>query len=368
MSTPPKKSSRESLLYKAVLQQSHDGIVIINNKGIIQKVNPATQRIFGYSEEELLDHNISMLMPDHHAREHDKYLEKYTQTRHENILNRHVKLTAVRKSGEHFPIDLSVSEIICENEQLFSGLIKDISTEEKAKQQLESSYQLLEASNRELESFAYSISHDLRTPLRGIDGFSLALLEDFKDRLPIEATAYIERIRANTIKMGEMISSLLSLSRHAQEPIRIEHFNLSDMVRDSFTQLISLQPRQDNIHFSCQSSVYIHADPKLFSIVIDNLLNNALKYSSNNDYIKIEFATVSHSEKQICYIRDNGSGFDMRHINKLFQVFQRLHRPDEYSGIGIGLATVDKIIKRHNGEIWAESEPGKGSTFYFTLD
>ena len=367
--TPPSsQSNQESLLYKSVLQQSHDCIIIINNRGIIQKINPATQRIFGYSEDELLNKNISMLMPEPHAGQHDQYLETYIQTRHENILNRHVKITAIRKSGEHFPIDLSVSEIQCNGEQLFSGLIKDISAEENAKQQLQESYQMLENSNKELEAFAYSISHDLRTPLRGIDGFSLALLEDFSEQLPDDAVAYIKRIRANTHKMGELISDLLDLSRHSQEPLRYESVNLSTLAQESFEQQRIECDCAPQLSFNCPQAIMATGDAKLLSIVIDNLINNALKYTQHNKHAVIEFGSINKDNKETYFIKDNGAGFDMRHQDKLFQVFQRLHRNNEYEGNGVGLATVQRILQRHNGHIWAESEIGKGTTFYFTLN
>ncbi len=368
MASTPLPDNQDSLLYKAVLQQSHDGIIIINNRGIIQKTNPAIQRIFGYSDKELLNKNISMLMPNPHAEQHDQYLKNYVTTRHSSILNRHIKLNAKKKSGEIFPIDLSVSEIQCDGSQLFSGLIKDISAEEKAKQQLEKSYQLLENSNKELEAFAYSISHDLRTPLRGIDGFSMALLEDFSEQLPANAIAYIERIRVNANKMGELISGLLDLSRHSQEPLRYESVNLSELAQSSFEQLRTECACAPQLSFNCTRDIIAMGDRKLLSIVIDNLMNNALKYTQNNEHAVIEFGEMMHDNRTTYFIKDNGVGFDMRHQQKLFQVFQRLHRNDEYNGNGIGLATVQRILQRHDGHIWAEAEINKGASFYFTLN
>lgn len=226
---------------------------------------------------------------------------------------------------------------------------------------------MLENSNKDLESFAYSISHDLRTPLRGIDGFSLALLEDFAKQLPDDAVMYIDRIRANANKMDELISGLLDLSRHSQEPIRYEQVDLSALTRKSFKQLRTECECAEHITFNCPHAIIASADVKLIAIVIDNLINNALKYSQHETHAEIEFGVFDAKNAQTYFIKDNGAGFDMRHQDKLFQVFQRLHRNKDYTGNGIGLATVQRILQRHGGDIWAESEVDQGATFYFTL-
>ena len=225
--------------------------------------------------------------------------------------------------------------------------------------------QELENINRELEAFSYSVSHDLRTPLRTLDGFSQLLLEDYGPSLDETAKNYLQRIRHGAQRMGEIIENLLSLSRVSRSELKLTHCNLSELARTSINQLMEQHPGRQ-IELVINDDMTAFADEKLISIVLDNLLGNAWKYTAKNSHTHIEFDTSNHGQETVFHIRDNGAGFDMRYADKLFSAFQRLHGA-EFEGTGIGLATVQRIIHRHGGRIWAEAELDKGACFYFTL-
>ena len=220
--------------------------------------------------------------------------------------------------------------------------------------------------NKELEAFSYSVSHDLRAPLRGIDGFSLALFEDYYNELDDTAKNYIERIRNATKRMDGLIDSLLTLARISRLDMNMEKVNLSDIVRGIANGLTE-GDKSRKAQFIIPENITTMGDPGLLKIVMENLLNNAWKFTSKKENTIIEFGTFREKSKTTYYIKDNGVGFDMQYANKLFSAFQRLHSDKEYPGTGVGLTTVQRIIRRHNGDIHAESILNKGTTFYFTL-
>jgi len=220
--------------------------------------------------------------------------------------------------------------------------------------------------NRDLESFSYSVSHDLRAPLRAINGFSRILLEDYYDQLPEEGRNYLNRIRIAAQRMAELIDSLLSLSGVTRTPIEIEPVNLSALVEKIFNELQRDEP-QRQVECSIASDFVVQGDRKLLQIALENLIGNAWKFTSKREIARIEVGIQDDSGEKIYFIRDNGAGFDMTYKDKLFGVFQRLHQTTDYPGTGIGLATVQRIIHRHGGRIWVESAVDQGTTFYFTL-
>jgi signal transduction histidine kinase len=224
----------------------------------------------------------------------------------------------------------------------------------------------LEASNKELEAFSYSVSHDLRSPLRAIDGFSLALLEDYWDQLDDEARDDLRRVRENASRMGELIDSLLMLSRLSRQEMRVQDVDLSALASEVAAELRQLEPDR-SVSISVQPGVHGKGDPTLLRNALGNLLGNAWKFTSEHDSATIAFGAEEVDGKQAYFVRDDGAGFDMAYANKLFGAFQRLHGQSEFPGIGIGLATTARIVHRHGGRIWAEGEPEKGATFWFTL-
>jgi PAS domain S-box-containing protein len=224
----------------------------------------------------------------------------------------------------------------------------------------------LEASNKELESFSYTVSHDLRAPLRSIDGFSHALLEEYQEKLDDTGMDYLERVRRATQKMGYLIDDLLKLAGVARAEFNRGRFDLSKMIREMVEEHGKDCPDCD-MDVAIQEGITVQGDRYLLKIAMQNLLDNAWKFTGRTEHPRIEFGETVRDGKPVCFIRDNGAGFDMKYADKLFGAFQRLHTLHEFPGTGIGLATVKRIISRHGGEVWAEGEIGKGATFYFAL-
>lgn len=224
----------------------------------------------------------------------------------------------------------------------------------------------MEAANKELEAFAYSVSHDLRAPLRGIDGFSQALLEDYGDQLDEAGRHYLARVRAGTQRMGLLIDDLLRLSRVSRAQLEPGSVDLAGLARTVVEELRQQEPDR-RVEVKIPESLPAFGDPHLLRIALDNLLGNAWKYTGRRDAATIEMGTIQEEGGKAYFIRDDGAGFDMAYAHKLFGVFQRLHSVEEFPGTGVGLATVARIIHRHGGRIWAAGAPGKGATFFFTL-
>ena len=224
----------------------------------------------------------------------------------------------------------------------------------------------VERKNRELEAFSYSVSHDLRAPLRSIDGFSLALMEDYGEHLDEGARNYLARIRAAAQRMGELIDDLLELARVSRAELRWERVDLAELAREVMAQLRSHEPDR-NVDLRTPNSVSVSGDKRLLRVVMENLLGNAWKFTSRVDAAKIELRAESAGDHPCLCIQDNGAGFDMAYAARLFQPFQRLHRAEDFAGTGIGLATVQRIVERHGGNVWAEATLGEGARFFFTL-
>lgn len=225
----------------------------------------------------------------------------------------------------------------------------------------------LQNANQELEAFSYSVSHDLRAPLRAVDGFSRILLEDYVAELPESAVRYLNLVRTNTQQMGQLIDDLLTFSRLSRQPLSTRPVALRDIVNKVWADLEDEQADRQ-IALEVEELPVCEADPALLQQVFVNLLGNALKFTSKRDQTHIVVGCQQDGDERVFFVRDNGVGFDMRYAHKLFGVFQRLHRAEDYDGTGVGLATVQRIIHRHGGRIWAESELDKGTTFYFTLE
>ena len=236
----------------------------------------------------------------------------------------------------------------------------------KKTKELTSAYARQLALTEELEAFSYSVSHDLRSPLRTLDGFARALEEDFGHKLNDEAKDFINRICNASERMGSLIDALLSLSRITRKELVIETFNISDVAKTISETLMEEEPERDVI-FKIQSDIIVDADKNLVQVVLDNLIRNAWKYSQREEQSVIEFGTKQLDNKQVFYVKDNGVGFDMEYSERLFGSFQRLHHQNDFEGDGIGLATAKRIILRHTGRIWAEATVDKGAIFYFTL-
>ncbi|PZU91512.1 MAG: hypothetical protein DCE90_19565 [Pseudanabaena sp.] len=242
----------------------------------------------------------------------------------------------------------------------------DISDRKQAEVTIQQTAAQLEASNRELEAFAYSVSHDLRSPLRAIDGFSNALIEDYGDRFDDEAKDYFDRIRRNIRRMGTLIDDLLRLSRVSRSEMHYSTVNLSALVQEQLEELQAINPERQ-VKLAIAPNIVVSADRTLMQVVISNLVQNAWKFTSHHDSALIEFGVLQQEDRLTYFIRDDGAGFNMTFANMLFGVFQRLHNTNEFPGTGIGLATVQRAIHRHGGRVWAEGAVEQGSTIYFTV-
>lgn len=256
---------------------------------------------------------------------------------------------------------------------LMSGIViyLEMGKRHKAEAELRQSNARTEAVNKELQAFSYSVSHDLRAPLRGIDGFSLALLEDYASQLDDDAKDYLQRIRKATVRMGKLIDNLLELARTTRTEMLTEDVDLSGLAEDVAAQCRAAEPLRKG-EFVIAPGLRVQGDRVLMRAMMENLIGNAWKYTSKKDEARIELGVSANGEGRngngtVYFVKDNGAGFDMRYANKLFGIFQRLHDATEFPGTGVGLATVQRIVNRHDGRVWAESKPDEGATFYFQI-
>ncbi len=278
-----------------------------------------------------------------------------------------IEIEFVNHIAEHLGVALQQAELLAD-------LRAEIAERQQAQQQAQALNQglrqailELKAVNYELEAFSYSVSHDLRAPLRSIDGFSLALLEDYGERLDDTGQDFLGRIRAATQRMGNLIDDLLTLSRVTRSSINMEAVNLSQIASRIARDLQEGQPERQ-VEFTIAPGLQGRGDAHLLHVVLENLLNNAWKFTSKQPQSKIELGMMPQASGITAYfVKDNGAGFDMAYVDKLFSPFQRLHGMQDFPGNGIGLATVQRIIHRHGGRVWAEGLLGQGATFYFTL-
>jgi PAS domain S-box-containing protein len=245
------------------------------------------------------------------------------------------------------------------------GISQDITNAKQHQQALLDAKERAEAANKELEAFSYSVAHDLRAPLRAIDGFSQSLFEDYGDRLDEEGHRYLQRVREQAQRMAMLIDDLLALSRVTRHELSPETVDLGEVARTVVAQLQRDGDRDVDVHIA--TNLTTQADPRMIAIAFDNLIGNAWKFTSKTPAARIEVGQLHKDSERVFYIRDNGAGFDPQYGHKLFGVFQRLHTEREFPGTGIGLATVARIILRHRGRVWAEAQPGMGATFFFTL-
>ena len=256
----------------------------------------------------------------------------------------------------------------------YDGIIEDISERKETErhiQQLNTALReramVLESVNHELEAFSYSVSHDLRAPLRAVDGFSRILLDEYADRLDDTGKDRLKRVRAAAQRMATLIDDLLKLSRITRSELKREDIDLSALASEVIEELRKQEPER-TVQCTIQPGLIAWGDARLLRIVLDNLLGNAWKFTSKRPDAQIEFGMQRQDDEPVYFVRDNGAGFDMAYAEKLFGAFQRLHETSEFPGTGIGLATAQRIIHKHGGRIWAEGEVEQGATFYFTLE
>jgi len=252
-------------------------------------------------------------------------------------------------------------------EQANVELRNEVAERARVEEALRQAKSVAEATSQELEAFSYSVAHDLRAPLRSVDGFSQALLEDYADRLDAEGKKYLGHIRGSAQQMAGLIDDLLELARVSRADLRHERVDLSELARSVLATLRESQPERQ-VEVVIQDGVVAQADARLLEVVLTNLLGNAWKFTGKRASARIEFAAMAGESAPVYLVRDDGAGFEAAYVGKLFGVFQRLHAAHEFEGTGIGLATVARIVRRHGGRVWAEGEVDRGATFYFTLE
>lgn len=339
---------------ESVLESMFNCVLVLDEKGTILTVNRLTVQTFGYSKTELIGLSMYEIL-------------------HEDMRllspNTNIETEAYTRSGHKFAVLVSVASLDAQANmpsKLRVCVIKDISESKRLENEIKERNLALSAANQELEAFSYSVSHDLRAPLRIIDGFSQALLEDFGDQLQGEAKVHLERIRAGVQRMGQLIDAVLNLSRLTRAAMTITELDLTELAKNVISELKNLEPGR-KVEVLVHENLVAYGDQVLVKVTLENLLGNAWKYTSKKEVAQIEFGKTTKNGIETFFVRDNGAGFDMNYAKKLFTPFQRLHTQSEFSGTGIGLASVKRIIHRHGGTIWVESEVDKGTTFYFTL-
>lgn len=295
------------------------------------------------------------------------YDERYLLSRVENILtNRELRKTERLQVGVQLHFGGQAHFITAEKQQMLDLLISTYEEVVHINEELESHRRQLAAANQELEAFSYSVSHDLRAPLRQINGFARMLQEDFNTELPEEAQRRLQRVCEGTERMAHMIDDLLNLSRLDRHQLALKPMPLRSLI-DTAIRDLEIDCKDRNIEWRIGSLPSLNCDPGLVQQVFANLLSNAVKYSRKQERTIIEIDKTTKDGEMVLFVRDNGAGFDSKYADKLFGAFQRLHKAEEFEGTGIGLATVQRIIRKHGGRIWAEAQVGKGATFYFVL-
>jgi PAS domain S-box-containing protein len=369
---------RESeLRFRSVAQSANDAIIAADSRGNIVFWNQGAQAIFGYVEADVLGKPLTLLMPPRYRDAHQRGLERLQAIGESHLLGQTMALQGLRQDGSEFAVELSLATWHTEEGTFYSGILRDITERQWAEDEIrrlnveleqrvvERTAQL-KAANQELEAFSYSVSHDLRAPLRSIDGFSRFLLKHCFDKLDTREQDYLQRIRAASQRMGQLIDDLLHLARLTRIDICRQAVDLSKLARSIAAELRQTQP-QRHVEYIIADGLLVYGDRRLLQVMLQNLLGNAWKFTAKLSHARIEVGHTQYDGKTVYYVRDNGAGFDMAYADKLFAPFQRLHTPDEFEGTGIGLATVQRIVHRHGGRIWAEGAMHEGATFYFTL-
>ncbi len=374
--TQTKVAERERARLAALVESSDDAIVSKSLDGIIETWNPGAERLYGYSRAEAVGKSIGIIVPPDRMEEELLILGRIRAGQ----LTPNLDTIRLRKDGTPVDVSLTVFPIrdAAGNVIGASHVARDITLRKRFENEIRSLNESLEQrvaqrtqelldANQEMQSFSYSVSHDLRAPLRAIDGFSRLLMEESSGNLDEKARERLDRIRGAASRMGQLIDALLDLARISQTEFRQEQVGLSTLAGHIANELQRSAPER-NVRFTIEPGLTAEGDPRLMRVLLENLLGNAFKFTSGKDNAAIEFGAFQNGGERIFFVRDNGAGFDMEYAGQLFVPFHRLHAAAQFEGTGIGLATVKRIVSRHGGRVWAEASPEAGATFYFTLE
>ena len=364
--------------FRAVAETANDAIVSWDSCGNISYFNKAAERTFGYPAADVLGKPLTVLMPERFHDAHRQGLARFLSTGEAHVIGKTVALTGKRTDGSEFPLELSLATWKAPEGLFFTGMVRDVTerkrtegieqikTLERHRAELARSNVELTAANRELEAFTYSVSHDLRAPLRHVDGFSKILLEEFAPQLDSNAQHCLQRIQEGVRQMGVLVDDLLNLGRVGRQTLSRQPTALKSLVLEVLAELKSEAAGRE-IEWGIGDLPVVECDPSLMKLVFANLLSNAIKFTRLQRQAVIQVGQMTAEGQPVIFVRDNGIGFNMRYAHKLFGIFQRLHRQEDFEGTGVGLANVQRIIHKHGGRVWAEAEPYKGATFLFTL-
>jgi len=370
---------------RAILETAVEGIITIDERGIIELINPAAEKIFGYSADEVIGRNVSILMPSPYREEHDAYMGNYLRTGQRKIIGIGREVVGQRKDGSIFPMDLAVSEVRLASKRLFTGFVRDITDRKRAESQLAELARSLAEKNKELETIVYVASHDLRSPLVNIQGFSKELARacesirstllasdnpalkqtDLKTILEQDVPEAIEFIQAGVSKIDALLAGFLRFSRLGRAALNIERLDMNAIMQ-SILHAMEFQIKQTGVTLKIDPLPECMGDSTQVNQVFTNLLENALKYRSPKRPVSVEITGHIEGNRAVYAVKDNGIGISPEHQNKVFEIFHRLN-PNLTEGEGLGLTIAQRILERHNGKIWLESAPDAGSTFFVSL-
>jgi PAS domain S-box-containing protein len=361
--TERKSAEQQRARLAAIVESSDDAIIGKTLEGVITSWNEGAHRLFGYSAAEIVGKSISVLVPPERHDEELVILETVARGVVQSL-----ETERQRKDGRRIDVSITVSPVRDARGGVVgvSKVARDITERKRADRALAQAKDAAVLANHELEAFSYSVAHDLRAPLRGMNGFAQVLLDTYSGKLDADGQDWLQEILLNAKKMGDLIDGLLSLARVTRSELKRERVDLSRVVRDSAARLRASEPQRTTA-VDVQADLHADVDPRLARALIENLLGNAWKFTGKVPAGRIEFGAHEKDGYPEFFVRDNGAGFDMAFASKLFAPFQRLHTTDEFPGTGIGLATVQRIAHRHGGRSWAEGAVDAGATFYFTL-